>query len=452
MRIAQKFCLVFIGALVAGLAGFAPAAAAGPALTCGASVSASVTLTANLGPCLGDGLVVTASAVTLDLNGHTVTGAGSNPAGAIDQAGIRLAGVGHVTVKGGTVRGFFVGVLAKGGDDNVITRMTVTHNIGLGNTTYGDGINLDGSVHNVVTHNTVTHNGPYTGINMINNGSYNVVAHNTVTDNNVPTPNLGPGGTAQNQDSGISNDTGASFNVIDHNDVERSGFFGISLAGGPVTQAEQATNNMIRDNANLGINAGTQHDGHYVANNVITGNGHEQFGPSSFAGFDGGIATCGTCFGPGKPTTIVNNRITDNVGFGVYLGFNGYEVLGGCGIYGCHPPVPYQAPRSNLVQNNIVTDNTGDGIFVQCDLLYDVNYASSCLTNPPAHAGMRLLNNISLENGGTGAGVTGWDLHDGNLAADGTGTCSFDTWSGNEYTTANPACTTAGGTFRRDRT
>ncbi|HEX3542546.1 MAG TPA: hypothetical protein VHT75_19110, partial [Acidimicrobiales bacterium] len=66
-----------------GLAG-APAAQAASTVVCGQTITASVTLTADLGPCLGDGLVVTASNVTLNLNGHTITGGGSNPKGAID--------------------------------------------------------------------------------------------------------------------------------------------------------------------------------------------------------------------------------------------------------------------------------------------------------------------------------------------------------------------------------
>ncbi len=425
----------------------------GGRIVCGQTVMASITLRADLGPCLGDGLVVKASNVTVDLNGHTITGAGSNPAGAIDQAGIHLDGVGSVTVRGGTVRRFFVGVLVKGGQNNLITHMTAAHNVGLGNTVYGDGIVLDGSVNNKVTFNNVVSNGPYTGINMVHNGSNNYVAGNTVTDNNIPTPNLGPGGTAQNQDSGISNDTGASFNVIDNNVVLRSGFFGISLAGGPVTQKEKATNNVVRFSGNLGINAGTAGDGHYVANNVLTDNGHEQFGPSNSPGSDGGIVTCGACFGPGAATTIINNYIANNVGVGISLIFNGNQFLGGCGNFGCFPPSPYQAPRSNLVQGNTVVGNTGDGIFVDCEKVYDASFNATCATSTPRHQGLRILNNVSIENGGPGAGVTAWDLHDANKNPDGSGGCNFNTWSGNTFMTANPAsCTTIGGTLEPDPT
>ncbi|MDQ6615285.1 MAG: hypothetical protein M3083_11195, partial [Actinomycetota bacterium] len=203
-----------------------------------------------------------------------------------------------------------------------------------------------------------------------------------------------------------------------------------------------ATNNVVRFSGNLGINAGTAGDGHYVANNVLTDNGHEQFGPSNFAGFDGGIATCGTCFGPGAPTTIINNYISNNVGFGVFLGFNGHVF----------PGEAYQAPRANLVRGNTVIGNTGDGIFVECDMVFDAMFNGTCLTNPPRHQGLRILDNISLENGGTGAGVTAWDLHDGNKNPDGSGGCNFNTWSGNTYTTANPACTTNAGTFNPDPT
>ncbi|MDQ6837780.1 MAG: right-handed parallel beta-helix repeat-containing protein, partial [Actinomycetota bacterium] len=127
----------------------------------------------NIGPCLGAGLIVQGTGLIINLAGHTVTGAGSNPAGAIDQAGIHLDNATRVTLKGGTVRAFFVGVLVKGGSGNTITNMKVMDNVGLGTTVYNDGIVLDGSTRNTVASNTVTGNGPDAGIAMVNSANSN---------------------------------------------------------------------------------------------------------------------------------------------------------------------------------------------------------------------------------------------------------------------------------------
>lgn len=433
--------IAFIVALVAGVLWDVPAAHAAQ-VTCGQRITTSIKLDADLGPCLGNGLVVVANDLVIDLNGHTIRGGGKDPQAAIDQVGIRLSYVLRTTVKGGTVRDFFAGVLVLGGSQNDVDHMVVRHNIGLGNTAYGDGIVVDGSTANLITHNRAYGNGPFSGINMIHNASENVVSYNDVDDNNIPTPGAGPGGTDLQQDSGISNDTGAFANVIDHNTALRNGFIGISLAGGPGTQGLRATNNVIRDNGNLGINAGTQGDGHFVAGNTIVHNGYEQFGPSAAQGLDGGIVACGACFGPGTITTMQDNLVAKNKGFGIGNLFNGNEFTGGTGIYGTFPPQPYRPPRSNLVQRNVVRDNTSDGIYVECETVYDANFNASCLNPAPEHEGLRILDNDTSGNGGESAGITAWDLHDGNPH------CDDNVWNGNTYVTAKPACTTAGGTLQ----
>ncbi|MDQ6615018.1 MAG: right-handed parallel beta-helix repeat-containing protein [Actinomycetota bacterium] len=405
---------------------------------CGVVITNSVKLTTDIGPCLGDGLIIQGNNITINLNGHTIRGGGSDPAAALDQAGIRVDNAVGVTVENGTVRDFFVGVLLKGGSGNTITKITADHNIGLGSTLYNDGIILDGSSNNKVVNNRVTGNGPDAGIAMINGASYNHISHNFVADNHVPTIGAGPGGANQALDSGISNDGGSDYNVISDNEVLRNGFFGIALAGRD-TSHDQAIHNTVRDNGSMGINAGG--NGHLVQGNTVDHNGYEQFLPPGglpLWGPIGGVGTCGQVGVPCGPdfTTIQGNTITRNAGPGIALLFNGTQETGGTGNFGTFPPVPYTAPRSNLVQRNIVKGNTGDGIFIECDKLYDANFNSTCLTSTPAHLGMRILNNVSLNNGGPNAGTSDWDLHDQNP------NCDHDIWSGNKHQTANPACTT----------
>src|SRR5262245_45236023 len=108
MRASAWRTMLAAGVVVGGAAthmAAAPALAAG-GLSCGSTVTTSVKLTANIGPCLGDGLVVTASNVTVDLGGHTITGGDRGPGTTPEQVGVRVVNASHVTVRHGTVRNF----------------------------------------------------------------------------------------------------------------------------------------------------------------------------------------------------------------------------------------------------------------------------------------------------------------------------------------------------------
>jgi len=90
-----------------------------------------------LANCPNEGIVIGADNITLDLNGHSVGGDGtpvpSCPNGASCDVGIDNS-VGHigVTIKGGSVQGFDVGVLVVGASDNRIQRISITNNASFG--------------------------------------------------------------------------------------------------------------------------------------------------------------------------------------------------------------------------------------------------------------------------------------------------------------------------------
>jgi len=439
-RFVKRFSIASAAALLGSSFGWASAAHAATVVACGQTITKSITVANDIGPCPDDGLLVTGKGIIVNLAGHTVTGAASDPASTVDQAGIHLEGASGAVVTGGTVRGFFVGVLVRGGASNTITKMTVADNVGLGTTLYNNGIALDGSNYNKVTFNTVKGNGPAAGINMINSASHNYILRNLVTDNHAPSIGLGPGGADQQFDEGINIDSAASDNLIADNQVLRNGHFGINLGGFPAGSRNKAIHNTVKNNGNSGINAGG--NGHTVSGNVIDHNGYEQFLPVGGVREQGGINGVDTCGAPGAracgpdPTTIQDNTITNNAGYGVDLGFNGNQATGGCGDFGCHPPTPFAPPRSNLVQRNIVRNNGRDGIFVECDQLFDASFNATCLTSSPPHQGQRILRNITSGNGGASAGTLFWDLHDENP------NCDHDIWLGNTFQTANPPCTT----------
>ena len=82
----------------------AASAAKGPALTCGSTVYTDVTLKQDIDCSAGGdgGLLVGADDITIDLNGHSITGAGATDG----YEGIENGGFDRVTIKNGTISAF----------------------------------------------------------------------------------------------------------------------------------------------------------------------------------------------------------------------------------------------------------------------------------------------------------------------------------------------------------
>jgi hypothetical protein len=109
--------LVVVSAVVALVSGAAGHAAGG--LACGDLVTTSVTLTADLSGCGGDGLTVQGDNITVDLNGHALSGSGQG-------TGITVTGSRN-TFTDGTVSGFDMG-LASTGPGVTLRALAVTGN------------------------------------------------------------------------------------------------------------------------------------------------------------------------------------------------------------------------------------------------------------------------------------------------------------------------------------
>lgn len=75
-------------------------------LQCGSVLTADTRLEHDLGPCPGDGLVIDAAHVTLDCDGHRVTGVGAGSG-----TGVTVAGRHSVTIRDCEVRSFDVGIV-----------------------------------------------------------------------------------------------------------------------------------------------------------------------------------------------------------------------------------------------------------------------------------------------------------------------------------------------------
>jgi hypothetical protein len=102
-----------------------PAPAGAHGVACGTTITRSTTLRADLADCPGDGLVIGADNLTLDLGRHTVDGAGAG-------AGVRLAGHRGVRIAGGTIREFVSGLVLDGADGNRVSGVTVRSSAGRG--------------------------------------------------------------------------------------------------------------------------------------------------------------------------------------------------------------------------------------------------------------------------------------------------------------------------------
>jgi parallel beta-helix repeat protein len=254
------FAVPLAGLLVAG--GFTLPARANHVLGCGDVITQSTVLHNDIGPCQGDGLVVDASGITLNLNGHTIFGNGGLVV-THQAAAVRILNEFHVVVTNGTVRDFYHGVRVTQGGHNRVSRLTVQDNTG------GNGIVLENSADNVVSSNLVTGNGRFSGIstfdsvNLPAGSARNTIANNVLRLNN-----------ASSSTPGIAVENGPG-HVVRGNLVETSAGDGIVLFGPgsrPAATGATVRNNVIRDNGRNGISVRNGSTGHLIRGNVVEGN------------------------------------------------------------------------------------------------------------------------------------------------------------------------------------
>ena len=133
---------VVIGAVLLAGTTAVPALATSPdsptasAPSCGDTITVSTTLHSDLINCPGNGIVIGADNITLNLNGHFLTGAGVSSTCAPDKdcdTGVdNLAGHTGVIILGGTIQGFRFGVRARGVHDNLVRHVSASHNARFG--------------------------------------------------------------------------------------------------------------------------------------------------------------------------------------------------------------------------------------------------------------------------------------------------------------------------------
>ncbi|MDP9412221.1 MAG: right-handed parallel beta-helix repeat-containing protein, partial [Actinomycetota bacterium] len=277
-------------------------------VSCGQTITKNTTLTADVGPCAADGIIIGADNITLNLNGRRVFG-NSDQGASGEFAGIRLAGRTGVTVTGhpgksgktGTVSGFEAGVVIDGGSANTVQNVAARDNIGRDdpfNADLGDGIVIFDSPSNRILNNVVAHNGIFDGIGVLGSASDNTtIQGNTVEDSVGPRPEPG------------------------------------STVGGPAGQGVIVNG---ADGATRGVITGTKIEGNTIRRNASTGIGNINHVDASIV-----------------RNTIEGNGFTNRAG-------NGIGIQAGIGFR-------IQFPTRILVQGNEVHGNGENGIRVRAN-------------------------------------------------------------------------------------
>ncbi|HSH23397.1 MAG TPA: right-handed parallel beta-helix repeat-containing protein, partial [Acidimicrobiales bacterium] len=285
----------------------ATAATTVSAASCERVITQTTVLTEDIGPCGGNGVIVRADNITLDLGGHRIFGFPGPGNGRT--SGIRLPMRTGVTVKNGTVSHFDAGVVLMGGGSNTITELSAEDNVGPDDVSLaelGDGIVLFNSSNNTIVRNKVLRNGIYDGIGLIGgDADGNVIEDNLVEDTLGPS-DKGPAG------QGI---------ILNSHDGD---FDGLSIAGARVSR------NVVTRSASAGISNINNTKGE-ISSNLVEGNGRTN-APGN------GI---GVQLGPASRDVSTELIVKDNT-------------VRGNGTDGIHV---VSLATGNQILNNIVVDN-----------------------------------------------------------------------------------------------
>ncbi len=382
-------CRVCVGvlALVAMLlAGFGDAASAVETdrrvnVSCGQTITQNTTLLGDVGPCPGDGIIIGADGIILNLNGHKVVGASDDSNNSV---GVRLPGRTGTTVLNGTVSNFAAGVAILGGSGNKVADLVARDNIGQEFGDFGDGITIMSSQDNTVIHSVIRHNGPFDGIGVFGETSTgNRISKNRVVDNNT------------------------NFVLIIPKD-----FMGRpDFANCPCRIERQFSDDV---GINLGFTGGGGSNRTIVSNNVVRDSGKS------------GITACSE---KGNPCVSSDNVIIGNLVVHNGFGIPGQDFLiggGGNGIRIVGFLEEVALPGRNFVSNNRVVDNYEEGIFVyslQNRIIDNYAVGNDLTIDVP----ITDLRDITQDSGG------------------GIPDCDANIWRRNTYGTAMPSCTTIGG-------
>ena len=212
---------VIVSILILGTLGFSQDAFAFTQGVCGQTITESVTLTADILNCSGSGLNIRADFITLDCDGHTITGSGAS-------SGVLLIGRTGVTVTNCHTTNFSLGFILSSSSSNTLSDNTADNNI--------SGFILIRSNSNNLEGNTASNN-RVMGFVLSTSSNSNDLESNTATNNGQAGFRLF-GSDNNNLKSNTSNNNGSfGFSIVfsDNNTLEDNTFSnnptGIRLIG-----------------------------------------------------------------------------------------------------------------------------------------------------------------------------------------------------------------------------
>jgi parallel beta-helix repeat protein len=271
----RRVALTVVGfGVLAVCGGLVPIASAATAVTCGQTISAAGTYVM-AADCMGPGITITASNVTLQLNGHTMTASPSGTGSGVlvdDSAGpvsgVGITGPGTITEYGPGVQ---LGNGGAGVTGSTVSGLTADNNA-------NNGIYLEtGATGNTVNSNTANNN---LGYGIAVGGTDNTIKNNTADNND-------PGGIL----------IGGAANTVRDNTADTNSVDGIDVDG----RGNTVNNNVVNTNNSDGIYVGGS--GNAIHDNTTRGNGLT------------GIET------PANDNTFYNNIADNNRVWGIALDF-----------------------------------------------------------------------------------------------------------------------------------
>ncbi|MGH9192454.1 MAG: right-handed parallel beta-helix repeat-containing protein [Acidimicrobiales bacterium] len=313
-------------------------------VSCGQLITTSTRVTNDLVDCLGNGLVIGAGNITLDLDGHTIDGTGLG-------VGVLNNGHDNITITNGFVQEFDFGVqLGDGTAGNVVSNLTLQLN-------QEAGIHLvdadDGTSGNTIRDNTLVDN-EY-GIWLFDGTQFALVRGNTITSNSA---------------DGIRVE-GSSGNRIEANTVSESSGAGVALAA---ANGNTVIANTLSINSGAGVavgETGLPANDNLVEGNTITGSSGAGISVVESSGNEliENVVTLGGSAGIelelAQDTLVRGNESTGNAG-GIELSGssdNLIEANAASGNNGTGISLEDSSLR-NVVLLNSVSGNSGEGIYV----------------------------------------------------------------------------------------
>ena len=231
------------------------------ALRCGTTLKRDTTLTANMSHCRRTGLILGADGITLDLNGHTITGPGGTGILANGRRGVHITGSGLIHHFGTAVRlanssgsevdqvtvaDDEVGVAVTGGSADTVFHVTARNHF--------RGIALQGDRHRAAL-NTVSDNATFaSGIELDDRTTRARIIGNDVTATGFGVVVFGAGSTVVEANRMAHTVVGVNLHRGSHNRASEN-----QISGGPKGLDETAIG--------VGVGSGT---GNVVERNVVT--------------------------------------------------------------------------------------------------------------------------------------------------------------------------------------